>query len=163
MYRIASLLLLVNILIFSGGCSTMGKPYSPPPPPKGKDALVHFMRSSVGYGNFWITSFYVNDVDMVSLYDKGYSWIHLKEGTYRFKAKAALGKGLEFTMPVKAGNKYYLEYTQESVGYNRYRNVLRAVRPDFAESIIGQYSYKEANKTTDLQQEMLSKAQAEQE
>ena len=135
---------LVSMLL--SGCTTVGKPYAAPPSPAEGKALVHFMRSSVGYGNFWTTIFSVNDVEVVSLYDKGYSWIHLDAGTYDFSAKSSLGAKLHFTMPVYAGNTYYVEFTQESAGYNRYRNIVRAVSPEQGLKLAKEYSYKEADK-----------------
>ena len=132
--------------LFVVGCTTMGQPYSQPPPaPQGK-ALVHFMRTSVGQGNFWQTVFSVNDVNVVSLYDKGYSWIHLDAGTYKFSAGTVFNADyLKFNMPIQPGAEYFIEYNQEST-YPRYRNVIRAVHPNVGKSKVEKYSYKEADK-----------------
>lgn len=86
------------------GCTTMGTPYAPPPPaPQGK-ATVHFMRSSVSYGGAWSSVFSVNDVPAVSLYDKGYSYIYLDRGIYKFAVGTPLNKNyLKFDAPIDAG------------------------------------------------------------
>jgi Protein of unknown function (DUF2846) len=139
--------LLFVLSLFIAGCTTMGAPYSPPPPaPPGK-ALVYFMRTSVGYGNFWSTSFSVNDAKIVSVYDKGYSWIHLDSGLYKFSAGTVLKADyLKFVMPIEAGKEYFIEYSQESTGYQMYRNVIRAVPPNVGKGLVEKYSYQEADK-----------------
>ena len=64
--------LLFILLLFVSGCTTMGQPYSPPPPaPEGK-SIVYMMRSSVGYGGAWSTVFSINDTRVVSLHDKAW-------------------------------------------------------------------------------------------
>jgi hypothetical protein len=134
-------------LLALAGCTTLGEPYSPPPPlPEGK-ARVYFMRSAVGYGNFWTTVFSVNDTEAISLYDKGYSWIYLAPGTYKFSAGTVMKQEyLKFEMPVQAGREYFIEYNQEPGGYQRVRNVIRAVNPALGNGLVQKYTYKAADK-----------------
>ena len=140
-------LAVVLALVLLAGCTTMGDKYAPPPPvPEGK-ARVYFLRSSVSFGNFWTTVFSVNDTEAVSLYDKGYSWIHLDPGTYKFAVGTMIKQEyLKFDLPVRAGREYYIEYNQEPAGYQRVRNVIRTVEPNFARALMEQYSYKAAPK-----------------
>jgi len=104
------------------------------------------MRSSVTYGNFWPTVFSVNDVPVVSLYDKGYSYIYLDRGIYKIAGGTHMHKDyLKFSMPIDAGGQYYIEYGQESTGYNTFRDRIRAVRIDEARAMIASYSHKPAD------------------
>jgi hypothetical protein len=146
------LLLLVSLLCIVG-CTTTGQSYSPPPPaPQGK-ALVHFMRSSVTYGNFYPTIFSVNDVKIVSLYDYGYSWIHLDPGTYTFSAGTASNTdNVQLEIPIKSGQEYFIEYDQVRVEHEKYphriqkhRNRIRSIPPDTGKYHIVNYAYKKAN------------------
>jgi hypothetical protein len=139
-------LLFIPLLLVSG-CTTMGQPYSPPPPaPEGK-SIVYLMRSSVGYGGAWSTVFSINDTKVVSLYDKGYTWVHVGPGQYKFSAGTTLNSDyLKFVAPVRSGQEYFIEYTQESLGYPRYRNVIRGVSPGVGKSTVEKYSYIEADK-----------------
>ena len=90
----------------------------------------------------------MNDTNAVSLHDKGYSWIYLDAGVYKFSTGTALNNNyLKFEgVRVRAGDVYYIEYHQESVGGNRYRNVVRAVAPEIGQDLISRYAYKEADK-----------------
>jgi hypothetical protein len=121
-------LALLTAFLGVAGCSTVGPAYTPAPPPPEGQALVYVMRTSVGYGNFWPTVFSLNDTKVVSLYDKGYSWIYVKPGRYKISAGTAMNSSyLKFVMPVEAQKEYFVEYTQEPAGYRMYRDVVRAV------------------------------------
>ena len=139
---------LIALLVIAGlaGCTTVGTPFTPAPvAPEGK-ALVYFMRSSVGIGNFWPTVFSVNDTAVVSLYDKGYSWIHLDAGLYKISGGTHLNNDyLKFILPVRAGSEIYVEYDQTPTGYNTYRNQIRAVPPNEAKAMIAKYNYLAAD------------------
>lgn len=134
------------LLLTAAGCTTMGPPYTPPPAAPSGQSLVYLMRSSVGYGNFWETIFSINDVQVVSLYDKGYSWVHLKPGKYKFSGGNSLNPDyLKFNMPIAPGQTYYVEYGQSYAGYNQYRNYIRALKPAIGENKIKDYSYAPAD------------------
>jgi hypothetical protein len=132
------------------GCTTMGKPYTPPPPPAKDQGLVYMMRTSVGYGNFWSTTFYIDDQEVVSLHDKGYTWVHLHAGVHEMAARQAMGKKLHFKIPIKAGQTYFIEFAQESAGYNTYRNVLRGLLPERGLETVKTCTYVEASKDLKL-------------
>jgi len=136
------------VLIVVTGCTTMGPPYtSPPPAPEGQ-SLIYLMRSTVGYGNFWETIFSINDVEVTSLLDKGYTWLHLKPGIYKISAGSVLNKNyLSFPMPVRAGLEYYIDYNQEYAGYNSYRNSIRAIKPEIGKVKIKDYAFQPAEHT----------------
>lgn len=127
MYKLGVALSVATITLV--GCATMGTPYAPPPSaPQGK-ATVHFMRSSVSYGGAWSSVFSVNDVPAVSLYDKGYSYIYLDRGIYKFAVGTPLNKNyLKFEAPIDAGRDYFVEYNQEPTGYKTYRDKTRTRR-----------------------------------
>lgn len=137
-------LLIIGMILFSG-CTAMGEKYSPAPLPPEDKSLVYLFRSNVVLGNFWITNFLINGKEVVSLYDSGYSWVHLKPGTHRFEANSLAQNELKFEAPIHAGKIYFIEYTQESAGYNGYRNVIRMVPSERGENIIKNFSYKKAN------------------
>lgn len=137
-------LLLVALLV--AGCTTTGKPYSAPPPAPAGKSLVYLMRTSVGYGGAWTTQFYINDKHVVSLYDKGYSYVYLSAGTYKIAVTQPLGKKdyLHFNLPVVAGRTYYIEYDQQPVGGTTYRNIVRALKPAYGQAMVERYAYKPA-------------------
>jgi len=139
---------LFLLLILAGvvGCTTMGSAYSPAPAPTDGKALIYFMRASVAYGNFWPTTFSVNDTVVVSLYDKGYSWMYLDPGVYKITGGTHLNNDyLKFVMPVSPGAEYYVEFTQESIGSRTYRNQIHALKPEEAKARIAAFTYKAAD------------------
>lgn len=150
--RLAFLRTLLAAVFFTllVGCTTMGKPYQTPPPPAKDQGLVYMMRTSVGYGNFWSTTFYIDGQEVVSLHDKGYTWVHLHAGVHEMAAQQAMGKKLHFKIPVKAGQTYFIEFAQESAGYNAYRNVLRGLLPEHGLETVKTCTYVEANKELHL-------------
>ncbi len=140
--------LLLVLAVFIAGCTTLGEPYSAPPPVPEDKARIYFIRSSIGHGNFWSSVFSVNDAEAISLYDKGYSWIHLDPGTYKFAVGTVLkGDYLKFDMPVRAGREYFIEYNQEPSGYQMVRNRIRAVNPAVGKGLVEKYTFKRADKT----------------
>jgi hypothetical protein len=132
-------------MVLFSGCTTMGEKYSPAPLPSEDKSLIYLFRSHVTIGNFWITNFSINGKEVVSLYDKGYSWVHLKPGTHLFGVNSLAQNELKFETPIQAGKIYFIEHTQEPAGYNRYRNVIRMVPSKIGENIIENFSYKKAN------------------
>lgn len=125
------------------GCATMGPAYEPAPAPTPGKALVYFMRTSVSMGGAWTTVFSLNDVRLVSLYNRGYSWAHVDGGIYKVAVGDVVNSDyLSFQMPVREDGEYYVEYTQEPLEANRVRNVARAIRREEAMKIITKYSYK---------------------
>ena len=61
------------------------------------------------YGGGYATAYYINDVSIVKLRDKGYSWTYLDEGDYTFRAD-----GQVLALSVVAGQSYYLGYHQST-------------------------------------------------
>ena len=142
--RCALILAIANSLWLSA-CTTIGKPYSPPPTaPLGK-ASVHLLRTTASFGNLWPTGFWIDDREVVSLHDKGYTWIHLDPGAYHFEAGNALAnRRVGFLKSIDAGKEYFFEFNIEKVGYNQFRNVLKELDPAQARSMMPAYAYKEA-------------------
>lgn len=140
------IVLLICILLVAG-CSTIGQQHPQPAPPQQGKALIHLMRTAVGYGNLWLTLFSINDTKVVSLYDKGYSTVYLDPGTYKFSAGAGLNSdNLNFRMPVEAGKEYFVEYKQVPSGSRTFRDVIHAVNPMAGKILIDKFSFKEADK-----------------
>lgn len=131
------IMILVVISALLQGCmTTTGKPYEIPPAPGKDKALVYLMRSNVHSGNLYQTNFFINDVKIVSLYDEGYTWVHLEPGVYEFAVgDDPSNKYLKFLMPVIGGHFYYVEYTQEGA------NILRNLPESDAIRRIVHYAY----------------------
>ena len=134
----------IHILLFSLliliGCTALGEKYTPAPPPSNDKALVYLFRTGVYVGGFWRTSFMVNNKEVAALHNGGYTWVHLDKGYNQFDAKAVNHKNLEFTALLKAGETYYVEFTQEGNF-----NVLRMVSPERGGKMIESYLYKKEN------------------
>jgi hypothetical protein len=117
MMRIA---LLAITMAISTGCTTIGRPYSAPPAAPEGCAFVYLFRTSVGQGIFWPTHLSVNDTKVASLYDKGYTWIYLDAGTYKFSAGTVFNSDyLKFVMPIEAGNEYFMDTTKSTRAIGR--------------------------------------------
>ena len=141
--------LIALLFVALAGCTTFGPAYEPAPPPPAGKALVYLMRTSVSMDGTWATAFSLNDTAVVSLNDKGYSWVHVDGGIY----KVAVGNPghsdyLSFQMPVREGGEYYIEYTQETLAARRVRNIVRAIKRDDAMRKLSRYSYKAAEQAT---------------
>jgi len=150
-----NLVLAFLITWLLAACSTSGPKFTPAPTAENDDALIYFMRSHVGYlGGYW-TNFYIDDEEIVELFDEGYTWVHLKPGFYNFSAGFIIRPNLDFEIYIEPNRTYYIEYTQESAGYNQVRNKFHVLLSE-SESInlsssqsgpsfIRDYSYKKAN------------------
>lgn len=137
--------ILCTLIFMTSGCTTLGEKFTPAPVPPNDKSLVYLFRSNVGYGNFWITNFLVDGKEIVSLYDKGYTWIHLSEGKHSIEANTPTQSELKIVANTIAGKTYYIEYTQESAGYNHVRNVVRVVPSTMGKDIVKEYSYKKSD------------------
>ena len=132
--------LFFTILLITG-CTALGEKYTPAPPPPYDKALVYLFRTSVSTGGFWRTSFMLNNKEVVALHNGGYTWIHLDKGNNEFDSKAVNHKNIGFSASLKAGETYYVEFTQEGNF-----NILRMVAPERGNKMIKSYLYKKANK-----------------
>lgn len=90
-------------------CATTGPKFSPAATPPAGQGLVYMARDSVHYGGAYATVFYINDVPIATLRDKGYSWTYLDAGTYKFRAG-----GQQVSLTVAEGKTYYLGYHQST-------------------------------------------------
>lgn len=126
------------------GCATTGDAYQAAPPAPEGQAVVYVFRGRIPIGGGWPTNFTIDGKAVVSLYDKGYTWAHLKQGPHRFAAGNMFQDGLKLTLDIEAGKTYYLEYTQEHVG-TEYRHVLRTLPADLGQATVSTYQYKRAD------------------
>lgn len=139
--------LLLCILLVTG-CATVDRQAAQPTPPNQGMALVHLMRTAVGYGNLWLTLFSINNTKVVALHDKEYSSIQLPPGTYHFSAGSTRNSDSpKFHMTVEAGKEYFVEYKQVPRGSRTFRDVIHAANPSVARVLIDGFSFKEADKT----------------
>lgn len=142
-------LLFISLSSALAGCATLGPPFQAAPAAPAGKALVYFMRTSVQQGGAWTTVFSLNDVRVVSLYNRGYSWAHIDGGIYTVAVGDVIAKNyLSFQMPVREGGEYFIEYTQEPAGPGRLRNVVRAIKRDDAMKLITKYSYNPLEQAT---------------
>jgi hypothetical protein len=102
--------LSISIVVVLLNACAMGPIYQPAPEAPEGYGLLHLMRGDVYYNGGYATNFKINDVNIVDLYDFGYSWIHLKPGEYNIRA----GYGRK-QVNIEAGKAYYLEYHQENI------------------------------------------------
>lgn len=100
--------LSILLIVLLQACA-MGPAYQAAPAALHSQALVYMFRGDVQYGGGYATKFYINDTEVVGLYDSGYSWIHLDSGSYKFKAG-----GSKIELDVEAGKTYYLGMHQET-------------------------------------------------
>ncbi|MCC4798742.1 DUF2846 domain-containing protein [Enterovibrio norvegicus] len=103
------------IFTFLQGCA-LGPVFKEAPKAPESMALVYLMRGDVLYGGAYPVDFKVNDHEVVSLYDFGYSWIHLEPGDYIFNANSSRLK-----KTIVSGEVYYIEYHQD-VSYSKSNN-----------------------------------------
>jgi len=138
--RIASGLCLMLLM----GCAMGPKFTQAPPAPEGK-CTVYLMRSK-GPGDWWPTTFFMNDVKVVSLQDKAYSWIHLDPGRYKVSAGWMVGKSLNLggDFNIEAGGTYYIEYTNDFEPAAR-TEIVRLLPRKTGASQIQDYKYSEAD------------------
>jgi len=138
------IVIVVLSLLVIASCATSGPPFSKAPHAHESEALVYVMRSTVAYrGGYW-TNFYVNDEEIVELFDSGYSWIHLKAGTYTFSTDSHLLKTLKFKLNVEPGETYYLVQDQKEF-FPIATIKFQSIPAKDGERIIQNYAYKKAN------------------
>lgn len=137
-------ILFLTFIIFLGGCTTTGQPFSEAPQPEEGKSLVYVFRTFVGYGNIWVTNFSIDDKKIVSLYDEGYSWIHVPSGEHKFSAYTPTQNNLKISVHILPNKIYYIGYGQNYLGIGRVENVLRTYDEYEGHLMISQYSYKVA-------------------
>ena len=95
------------------GCAATGVPYTTPAPqPGATDALVYIYRPDGDGLKLRDAYFYLDDVNIVDLSHKGYTWFHVPAGDYTIKQKwpadVTLGmKTLEIPVRWQAGGTYF--------------------------------------------------------
>lgn len=126
-------------------CSTMGPKFMAANTPPTGQALVYFFRDKVHYGGGYATAYYINDVSIVKLRDKGYSWAYLDEGDYTFRAD-----GQVLALSVVAGQSYYLGYHQSTGDFGSHLTAKNYYQEypyaDIKDRLIS-YRYKKAKPT----------------
>ncbi len=74
--------------------------------------------------------------------DKGYFWTHLKPGEHVFSAgQFKRDDNVKTKVNIKSGAIYYIEYTQEHIGYQGYTETIRVINPDTGSKLIKGYTY----------------------
>jgi hypothetical protein len=138
---------ILMCLLLAAGCATVDRQPAQPTPPNQGMALVHLMRTAVGYGNLWLTIFSINDTKVVALSDKEYSSVQIPPGTYHFSAGSSRNSDSpKFRMSVEAGKEYFVEYKQVPSGSRTFRDVIHSANPLAAKVLIDKFSFKEADK-----------------
>ena len=107
--------LIITVLLASAilaGCAARGLAYNPAPPPPEANALVYIYRPDAAPFSARDAYFYIDDVNIVDLSRKGYTWFHVPAGRYKLKQKwpfdVTLGmKTVEATVEWEAGATYY--------------------------------------------------------
>ena len=139
MNRIPAVLLLLGGTLACAIRTTGPAFQSAPGPPTGQ-ALVYLMRTRIESGNMWETTFSIDGRKAVSLYDKGYSWVHLPAGDCKFDAEIAPGIHQGLYVDLAPGKTYYLQVTQDG-----YKRILRQIYGPLALDEISGHQYKPAN------------------
>jgi hypothetical protein len=106
--------------LFLAGCAVGGVAYNPAPLPRESDALVYIYRTDAAAFAARDAYFYIDDVNVVDLSRKGYTWFHIPAGEYTLKQKWPVDVTLGMqTLGAKvrwlAGRTYYyrLELKQQ--------------------------------------------------
>ena len=99
-------------VVLLAGCVATGAVYTPAPIPAVGDALVYIYRLEGSGLKTRDAYFYVDDVNIVDLTQKGYTWFHVPAGNYTLKQKwpvdVTLGmKTLEAPVRWQAGRTYF--------------------------------------------------------
>lgn len=143
--RTAAALVAASLL---SACSTMGQDYSAAPPPPEGQALVYVMRGRLTISSMWPTSFQIDGKRIVSLHDKGYSWVHVPTGPHIVGAgmaiDAALNDWLSVTIDAKPGKVYYVEYAQFREIDRSGKEVLRVLPEELGQVTVPLYKFKPA-------------------
>ncbi len=141
-----NIILIVLTACFFSGC-TIGPAFTPAPNADENESIVYLMRSHAKYGGMWWTNFYINDKEVVELYDEGYTWVHLKPGFYRFSAGSKMVSfyDVNFDLEIKPNETYYIEFVQGTSGNNQISNMLRVLPVSLASELIIDFSYKKSN------------------
>lgn len=68
-------------------CAATGVAYNPAPSPSETDALIYIYRPDSAAFSARDAYFYIDDVNVVDLSRKGYTWFHVPAGEYTLKQK----------------------------------------------------------------------------
>jgi Protein of unknown function (DUF2846) len=141
--KMQSVCIGLTLLLGTVGCTT-GPLYTPAPRPEAGKVRVYFYQD--GYSGIWINRFYVNDQHIVSLYDKGYSWTILPEGTYNFSVGQIVAvKKLNFNLSLKSGQDYFIRHRIRRGGASTYFLFSSELAADAREEIV-KYHYVESDR-----------------
>lgn len=150
-----------SLVASSAGCITAGPAFSPAPDPAPDKALVYFLRGHIPQGGLFPTTFTVNDVEVVTLGDWGYSWIYLDPGTYEFEAVRPMRAQLRFRLEVNRGRKYFLEFNQRGAGPRTVRETFRAMDEASAIALMKDFRFSEPKSASPrIPQDAVRKPQA---
>ena len=122
--------IIVILILLSAGCSTIGEPFSLAVPPKEDKALVYLFRDNISQGGASRSNFKIDGDPIMSIWNSGYTWVHLTEGMHTFESSAINDT---FTIPLvlEKGKTYYLGVNQDRYSY-------------FVANVFKQYEEKEA-------------------
>ena len=102
--------------MFMTGCAKTlhkGPSFREATPPRNDNALVYIYRPHAP--PLWRNpTIYINGIEILDLYNLGYSYIYAKPGTYKLKTDWSFDAGppdLEGEMTVKGGKTYYIRMT----------------------------------------------------
>jgi len=114
-------LLVVLAATLLTGCSASGPIYVDAPPPKDGDALVTIYRNKSSAMQMQDAHFYVDDTHIADLSQGGYTWFHIRSGSYVLKQKwgaLTLMRDLELNVKWLPGHTHYyrLEISHEFDG-----------------------------------------------
>jgi hypothetical protein len=134
------------LLVFLQGC-TLGPVFSEAPIAPEGQALVYLFRGDVLYGGGYATSFQINDINVVSLYDDGYTYQYLPPGDYVFKSY-----GERINANLEAGRVYYFGFHQENEMTGSLRktlNIFKQYQRAEIQDKLKTYRYKESSSLAD--------------
>lgn len=108
-----SCLLAVLAAALVTGCAASGPVYVDAPPPQEGDALVYIYRNKASAAGGMDAHFYVGDTKIADLSQGGYTWFHIRSGSYVLTQKwgaLSLMKDLSLNARWQAGSTYYYRF-----------------------------------------------------
>ena len=95
------------------GCAASGPVYVDAPPPQEGDALVYIYRNKSFSAGGTDAHFYVGDTKIADLSQGGYTWFHIRSGSYVLTQKwggLSMMKDLSINVRWQAGSTYYYRF-----------------------------------------------------
>src|SRR5215467_15351547 len=95
------------------GCAASGPVYVDAPPPQEGDALVYIYRNKSFFAGATDAHFYVGDTKIADLSQGGYTWFHIRSGSYVLTQKwgaLSMMKDLSLNVRWQAGSTYYYRF-----------------------------------------------------